>query len=398
MATNAIDFSGLQIQSLDDILNEILNGTADYPGMYAIYGADISVASNSPDGQMLHIFAQAKLDTLELVQQVYNSMDPDTAVGVSLDQRCAINGVFRRSGTYSTQNVSVTVSGTVTLAGLDTAPAAPFTVADGAGNQLYLIATTTVSAGAHTLNFRAANLGPTVYGDNSVTVVVTLQAGVTSVTNGTLSSTKGVAEESDYSLRVRRSRSIAMGGKGYLAGLYSVLLGLPGVTALSILENTGSVTDANGLGAHSIWVIIQGGAGVAIGLNIYAYRNAGCGMKGSESEVIVQLDGSNFTVYYDRPTTETLWIQLNMTAVTGIAPDAAFIRAQLVAQLSYDINQPADASAITTLLKSIAPNCYFDSVNVSNTNGSYIPFITNTAVNYIWALAVERIYVNGTLS
>ena len=81
---NVIDSTGLTIQTYDEIVAEILNGTSDFPGFYAIYGADINVDPNSPDGQMVGIFAQGKLDVLEFLQQIFNSFDPDKAVGVAL--------------------------------------------------------------------------------------------------------------------------------------------------------------------------------------------------------------------------------------------------------------------------------------------------------------------------
>ena len=129
MATNSISSSGLSIQTLADIISEILNGAPGYPGLKAIYGADINVDPNSPDGQMINLFAQGKIDVLEMLQSIYDSFDPDQAVGTVLDQRCAINGAVRTAGTYTETNVNVTASQAATLQGLDLYPSAPFTVA-----------------------------------------------------------------------------------------------------------------------------------------------------------------------------------------------------------------------------------------------------------------------------
>src|SRR5690349_14388751 len=171
---NLIDNTGIQIQTLEQILDEILNGTSDYRGMYSIYGADINVDPNSPDGQMINIIAQAKLDMLEFIQQVFSSFDPDQAVGVALDQRCAINGVVRNAGTYTTTNITVTVTQAVTLTGLDDDPNAPFTVSDSSGTQFQLASSHVFSgAGSAVLSFRAKDLGAVETTPNTITTIVT---------------------------------------------------------------------------------------------------------------------------------------------------------------------------------------------------------------------------------
>ena len=49
-----------------------------------IYGSDTILTSDSPDGQLMNIFVQACLDLQDLVMQVYNSFDPDNAIGVKI--------------------------------------------------------------------------------------------------------------------------------------------------------------------------------------------------------------------------------------------------------------------------------------------------------------------------
>ena len=384
---NVIDSNGLQIQSLQDIINEILNGTADYPGMYQIYGANINVAPNSPDGQMINIVAQAKLDMLEFIAEVYASFDPAQAVGVSLDERCAINGVFREAGTYTVTPVSVTTTQAVTLPGLDLYPTAPFTVADGAGNQFQLLVTTAIGAAGTTVcSFQAAVLGAVLTTLNTITNIATPTLGVSGVNNPSAATTVGITEETDYNLRIRRANSVALPSKGYLQGLYGGLIDVAGVTSVLVLENTTNSTDGNGIPAHSIWCVVAGGTNADIANVIYLKRNAGCGMKGAVTVVITQVDLTTFTVKFDRPTTERLYVQLDIHAVTGSLPGDAYVQAQLVAGLAFAIGQSADASTITALLKVIAPNCAFSVVNVSPDNSSWVPLLAPTGVNYQFTL------------
>src|SRR3990172_6160373 len=99
---NILDANGLQVKTLTEVTDALEEAYR------SIYGADINLGSNSPDGQVIGILAQAIVDNLELLVQVYNSFAVESAFGVVLDQRVALNGVARRQGTYTQAMVSVT--------------------------------------------------------------------------------------------------------------------------------------------------------------------------------------------------------------------------------------------------------------------------------------------------
>jgi hypothetical protein len=131
----------------------------------AIYGNDINLDPDTPDGQFIGICVQVSLDGGDLVNQVYNSFDPDNAIGVILDQRIAINGIQRLAGTYSITPITLVISQPVTLYGLDQVdgidPQPVYTVRDNEGNRWLLLETTTdgLLPGTYALNFRAQNPG-----------------------------------------------------------------------------------------------------------------------------------------------------------------------------------------------------------------------------------------------
>ena len=54
--TSVLNSAGLQIDSKSTIIAALI------ASMQSIYGSDINVASNSPDGQLINIFAQADED------------------------------------------------------------------------------------------------------------------------------------------------------------------------------------------------------------------------------------------------------------------------------------------------------------------------------------------------
>lgn len=411
---NAIDQNGIQTDTAADTLDKFLNGFTSsagvrYPGMLEIYGENINVNPNSPDGQFIGLGVQFTQDILQFIQQAYSSFDPDQAVGVQLDQRCAINGVIRNAGTYTYTNVTVTATQAVTINGLDTAPNAPFTVSDSAGNQFVLLATYAFGgAGSVSLAFRASSLGLVEITANTLTNIVTITLGISSVNNPAAPTSTGTNEETDYNLRIRRARSVALPSRGYFDGLYGALVDIDSVTSVKLLENTTGSTDANGVPGHSIWAIVAAPVSTAINNEIanaiYVKRNAGCGMKGSVSVPVTQVDNSLFAVLFDRPTAQNLWIQLSVHPITGTV-DTTYLKNQLLAALTsptensagllpYGIGQSAVASVIAAFVQSLAPNVAISAEGVSTAvGGPFVSFVDPTAVNYQFATSLARITI-----
>jgi|GEM_PF-1174492 uncharacterized phage protein gp47/JayE len=275
-----LDNNGLTIPTISEIRDEILNGTVLFPGYLTIFpGANVQ--PNSPDANLINIFAQVAVDEYEFLQMIYDAFDPDQARGPTLDARCAINGIQREAGTYTQQGVTVTAIGACNLQGLDLYPSNPFTVSDGQGNQYQLLTTYAFSgAGSAALLFQAATIGAIQSTVGAINSIVTVVAGVASVTNATGPAILGVPEETDAALRIRRSNSVANGSTGYADGLLGVLLAVPGVTGAKVYENDGPAIDSDGIPGHSIWVIVAGGGvgfDAAVAAAIYSKKDAGCG-------------------------------------------------------------------------------------------------------------------------
>lgn len=350
---NIIDANGLQTATSAELTAQFV---ADFQ---TIYGTDIVTTPDSPDGQMIGIFVQAVLDLEDLLTQIYNGFDPDTAIGKVLDQRVAINGIQRKAGTYTITNIQIVTNQSVTLNGLDTAPDNPYTISDSAGTRWYLANTvTTGSAGTFTYQFRAQNPGATLTIPNTITIPVTIVLGVQSVNNPTTYLSLGLNEETDAQLRIRRLKSVALSSQGYLAGLIASLNNITGITGAYVYENNTGVTDANGIPGHSIWVIVNGLVSDAdVATAIYNKRNAGCGMKGAQSYTITQLDGSPFVVRWDVVQVEDLYIKFNVSSIDGVnAPFYAQIRAQLPALLTPDVGETVNINEVATLVQQIDKN------------------------------------------
>lgn len=327
--------------------------------LQTLYGPDINLSSDTPDGQLINIFIQSVLDLADLLTQIYNSFNPDNAVGVILDQRVAINGIQRQAGTFTVTNVTVVNTQSVNLFGLDQTVEPIYTVSDAAGNLWELQSTQTgVAPGTHVFSFQSAVEGPIVSIPNTITIQVTIVLGVASVNNPTTYTTLGIAEESDASLRVRRQRSVSLASQGYLSGLLAALLNITGVVSAFVYENTGDSPDADGVPGHSIWVIVGGSpTDQDVATAIYQKRNAGCGMFGDKNFVVTQVDGTLFTVFWDEVETQNLFIFFTATSIDGVnQPNLSAILAGLPEIFMPGVFEEVNINNLATLVQQIDPN------------------------------------------
>jgi len=389
---NQITDAGLEVDTLEELITKL---ETDFK---TIYGDDINLSSNSPDAQILNIFAEVVTDILELLADVYNSFSPDNANGVLLDQRVALNGISRQGGTYTFQDVLVTVDRALTLQGLDDSlyvlDGSGFTIKDDAGNRYILAATTAFSAaGAQTLAFRAAVLGKVEPAVNTIDTIETVTLGVVSVNNPTAVTYVGVDEESDMAMKLRRAKSFRLASTGPSDSLYSAINEISGVTDCLVKENdTGST--AAGIAAHSIWVIVEGGADADIGAAVYAKKIPGCGQTGDETVAVERPDGSAFTAKFDRPVTEDLHIRFTITPKrSGIAFDTDQIKADLVTALSFKLGQSPNISDVIVAMLTIEPDGVLSVVGVSSNGTDWDEIIDPTDYQHKFTLSTAHITV-----
>lgn len=347
---NSFDGNGLQVKTQSEIVSDL---TQDFQG---IYGEDINVDSNSPDGQIINIFAQCVEDFYELLNQVYVSFDPDQAIGIVLDQRCAINGIQRKGGTYTYVAVEVSTDRSVTLNGIDEYNIEDaYTISDNEGNEFVLSATSPISSGVSSLVFRAKNIGNMEVLPNTINIPVTIILGVLSVNNPSGAITEGINEETDAQLRERRKRSVSVSSIGYVEGMKAAFEAINDVSRVGVFQNRENITDEFGIPGHSVWVIIQGGTNEEIGEVMDEKMAPGIGMKGNQTVTVPQVDGSVETYKFDRPSAELLYVTLNITSMNGQVIDEDYIKEE-VAKMSFAPYETVDSSSIICYIKSIQNN------------------------------------------
>lgn len=346
--SDILDETGLTLKTLNEIVADL------EAGLKAIYGNDINVASDTPDGQAIHLFAQAAADLREVVRDIYTSMDPDQAQGRVLDQRVAINGLERKGGTYTVTPVNITVDRAVSLVGLDgtESRAGVYTVKDDAGTQFFLESSAALSAGTHSLSFRAESLGAVLVSLGSITTAVTALAGVTAISNTSGVTTQGVDEESDAALRLRRQKSIANVASSYLDSIEGNLLDVAGVSKALVYENYTDTTDSDGIPPHSIWAIVAGGTDADIGAVLYAKKTAGAGFLGDVSVNVPRTNGRTYPVKFDRAIDEDLYVKFSISLVGGMI-DTDALAISIVENVLFDLGENATGSTITGFIMTL---------------------------------------------
>jgi hypothetical protein len=236
---NLLNADGLQVASVTELVSDLTTA------LQGVFGADINTGSNTPDGQLINIFAQVIVDMLETLVDVYNIFFVDAAYGVALDQLVAINGLARKAGSYTQVYVQVTTTQALTLPGQNTST--PFTVADAAGNQYQLVSSYVFAgAGTVTLLFQAVLQGQLQVTANTITSIVTTTQGVSSVNNPAFTTTQTGTVTSGSSNVTGLTSTTGMTPGMALTDADSFFP--PGTTVLSIASMTAIVASANATG------------------------------------------------------------------------------------------------------------------------------------------------------
>ena len=398
--SEGVTSQGLEVMSYDDLLSYTQNQ------MTTIYSADgetINFGSETPDGQMTNIMAQLGTDSRELAQGVYNSFDPDKCQGSVQDSRYSLNYLFRKGGTFTVQNIDVTVNQTVTLNGLDAnyndVNATSYTVSDNTGSQWYLIDTATITAGTHSLPFRSQSYGIFQPAIGTITNQVTKVLGVVSVINSVAATSLGSEQESDVQFRIRRNRSTSVRGQNNNDAMLGQLLALDGVTDADVFVNlpTDPKYDSN-IPDYAVWVIVEGGANSDIADVIYR-NSTGLPTYGSV-QVDVPTHGSQvFTTNFDRANPVSLYIQFDLKIInsTGVINEDG-IKNYIVENLTYGLNEDAETSKVTTIAsEAILANgggAYALNVEISTDGTTWTDFIQSGSIQNKFVVDTTRIIIN----
>ncbi|HFL7997089.1 TPA: baseplate J/gp47 family protein [Klebsiella pneumoniae] len=278
-----------------------------------IYGSDAYLEPDSKDGQMVALVALAIHDANNTAISVYRSFSPATALGDALTSNVKINGITRRAATNST--VDLLLTGTVGTAITNGS------VRDTNSVVWNLPATVVIgSDGTVVATATCANSGAVAAVAGSVNGINTPTRGWASVTNP-LAATVGVAAETDAELRVRQSQSVALASLSPFDAVDGAIANVEGVTRHKLFENDTEVTDVNGLPAHSISAVVEGGDATVIANTIRSVKGQGVSTFGMTAVVVTDRYGNPYTIRFSRPVDVPVFVSITLRALTGYTSD-----------------------------------------------------------------------------
>lgn len=395
---NTLDSNGLTIDTRNEILANMQTEWQE------IMGGDVNFESNTSDGQILQIFAQMCADYSETIREVYNSFFPNKIGSTVQDERYAINGIFRKEGSYTIQPINVTVDKTVTLIGLDQSNE-PYTLQSDNGEQWYLLDTVTITTASpvQTLSFRAKEKGNVQPAIGTITSQVTVVQGVISVSNEVAPTSYGTEEGTDEAFAIRREQSVGNPSKNNITSIKGNILALDAVNQCEVYQYTPTyeddelVTDEMGIPVAGTWVIVDGGDGYSIANTIYENSSNNI-LKGSVTENILTVSGQTVAIKFDRPVAVPLYLKFNIQeTASGATFDQDAIKEYIVENMTFKLGQYADASYATDVVRQALLNTSLNGIAtgvlISTDNSNWSEYIACPTVQSEFVIDATRIFI-----
>lgn len=284
---------------------------------------------STPDGLKIAHDAEVFSALDEVLQRAYNSKDPNKAAGLDLDIICALTGTVRSAGSGSSVELALAgTPGTIV-------PAGNRFESQTTGSRWATDQTVTLDGlGQATVNATCTIVGPTQADAGTITRIVDVVGGLSSVTNAAPAA-PGSDEQEDFSLRIERATAVGRPGNNQIDSMLGEIFAVSGVRRVKIYENdtnSGAVGPDNphGLPAHSIAPVIDGGTDADVALAIYIKKNPG---------VLLHQAGTPFEVEVTSPVYPT-----NKKLIRASRP--VYVDMILVIEITNDGTLPANVDQL----------------------------------------------------
>ncbi|WP_313382914.1 baseplate J/gp47 family protein [Pantoea sp.] len=295
--------SGISAPDYQTILSTII----EY--FQQIYGTDAYLEPDSKDGQMVAFVALAVHDANNTAIQVYNSFSPSSGMTDALTRNVKINGIARKAATNSTVDVTLTgTAGTTITNG---------SVKDANGVIWNLPASVNIDvSGAVTVTATCANSGAVAAVAGSITKINTPTRGWTAVSNAS-AATVGSAAETDAQLRVRQAQSVAIPALTPFDAVDGAIANVTGVTRHKLYENDTGAVNSDGIPAHSIAAIVDGGDVTDIAQTIRGKKGQGVATYGSTTVTVPDKYDNPHAISFSRSTDVPIYVAITLKVFTG---------------------------------------------------------------------------------
>jgi uncharacterized phage protein gp47/JayE len=382
-----ITATGYSRRTLDEVLTSIqgvLRGRIS---------AKLDLGERAVLGNVSNLMAD-HIDQLEqLIEEAYNACDPDNA---SDDRKVALalqSGVPRRGEATGLVTQTLDLDAAQSYAPGDIA----FHVIDEPTNR-WLNRDTVVSttAGLYSAVFESELPGAAAIAEaGTLTVIATPVGGLNSGTNAA-AARPGQDIESIPALGIRREQALSIGGSRTRGAIRSKLILLDGVISVEVFENTTSATDADGIGPHGIRVVVWDGSPAAtdddeIAQVIYDHKAEGILSQGSESGTAQDTVVGPLPIAFDRATTSSVTVAVNIESETGVAADD--VREAILAKMPTRVGQEVTFNRLASSVFTVAG---VDDWVTFTVNGGTVDLIA--VQNRIYLLDASDITVTGNVT
>jgi uncharacterized phage protein gp47/JayE len=339
-----LDAAGLHIPEYAAVLADLQNV------FRAIYGEDVYLEADSQDGALCAVLALRFHDCFTMTQSVYNAFFPSTAQGTSLSSVVKVNGITRHNSSRSQVDLRlVGQAGTIIDNGA---------VEDERGKRWLLPGRAVIPlSGEITVTATAEETGDLRAAPGEINRIATPVRGWQSVSNPA-AARPGAPVEEDYQLRRRQKISTATPSRTVFEGTRGGVAALPGVIRHQAYENDTGETDANGLPAHSICLVVEGGQAQAIAEAINARKTPGCGTYGDVAVPVVDVYGVPNTIRFFRAVILPLRAKARIRPLNGyLASTGEAMRQNLLACVNaLDIGEDVLISKMYTPINAAEPD------------------------------------------
>ena len=313
-----VDSAGISAPPYSDIYQSLV------ASFQLIYGSDIYIAPDSQDGQWLAILASAINDSNQAAIAVFQAYSPIYAQGAGLSSQVKINGLSREIATKSqAQGNVVGQVGTIILNGV---------VRDTNSNLWDLPASVTIPLnGVISVTVIAQKLGSIVAQAGSINTIQNPQLGWQSFVS-TVDATIGAAVETDAALRARQAFSTTLPSLSIKNGIEAAIGNVNGVQRFVLYENDTGVTDVNGIPAHSLSAVVEGGISTDIGKAIQIKKPPGIQTYGSTSVTVRDSKSFPIAINYFILTNIPIFFEITIKALSGYVSSTGVAIQQAIAR------------------------------------------------------------------
>lgn len=242
-----------------------------------------------------------------------------------------------------------------TVAGTSAASGGPTTtdesIVDGAGSLRWRYIGE--GTGAVDIAAKGTVTGPILATSGSITAIVTLVTGWSSVKNLT-DGIVGRNKETNEAYRIRREEELSQAGATTPDAIRAELLKVASVTSATVFYNPTDVTDVDGVPPHAVECLIRGGTDQAIRDSLGKLCiAAGIGTHGTVTGTWTDSEGTAHTIKFSRPTEINIYVDLTVEkeAATFPADGATQIKTKIV---SYGQAQKSGKNAVPSSIGSQA--------------------------------------------